>query len=365
MTAPLGLLVDSNSTPLPNVGISVDTSGVPTVQTRDSSGNQVSTPVGGSGSTPASGISPKAASTGAVGTSAAYARQDHAHPVNDGIDIGLINATQKTQIAGGATTALLNAAKTALKDPAGGADVTLGVSTFAGLGDKVSADIAGTNTSVSTGLANKMPKPTAWAASGAGGTPTLTSGTAVLGTSFVNTTPGTTTLSPNIDGIGSVNQWDELVCLTAGTYTLSPALDAAGRMAAAQFPILAGDVTTAGSSLTTTLSATAPVLSQQATNAQSGTTYTLVLADAGNNVDMSNASANTCFVPANSLVPMPIGTVVSVTMAGAGITTIAPSVAAETVTINKPAARSLSISAQLETALLQKVGTNTWRAWVN
>lgn len=61
--------------------------------------------------------------------------------------------------------------------------------------------------------------PTGWAASAGGGTPTLTSGTAVLGTAFVNTTTGTTTLSAAIDGITQVAQGDYLICLTAGTYT--------------------------------------------------------------------------------------------------------------------------------------------------
>ena len=128
MTAPNGFLVDSNSTPLPRIGISVDpTTGAPTVQTVDGGGNPVATPVGGGGGgTPASGVSPKASGAGAVGTSTAYARQDHVHPVNDGVDIGLINSTQKTQIAASATVALLNAGKTAFKDPAGGADIPFG-----------------------------------------------------------------------------------------------------------------------------------------------------------------------------------------------------------------------------------------------
>lgn len=102
----------------------------------------------------------------------------------------------------------------------------------------------------------------------------------------------------------------------------------------------------------------ASVLTTQSTNAQSGTTYTLVLADAGQNVDMSNASANTLTVPPNSSVAFPIGTLITVTMAGAGITTIAPGAG---VTFVKPAARTLAISAQYETAQLFKTATDTWR----
>src|ERR1700757_1409537 len=78
-----------------------------------------------------------------------------------------INSTQVTQVSGGATTALLNSAKTALKDPAGGADVNLGVSTFAGLTDKTTASIATTNTSVVNALATKVTTLGIFASSGA------------------------------------------------------------------------------------------------------------------------------------------------------------------------------------------------------
>lgn len=102
----------------------------------------------------------------------------------------------------------------------------------------------------------------------------------------------------------------------------------------------------------------AAVLNQQSINAQTGTTYTLVLGDAGQDVDMNNASANTLTIPPNSSVAFPVGTLITVTMAGAGITTIA---AGAGVTIVKPSARSLAISAQYETAQLFKVATDTWR----
>jgi hypothetical protein len=227
MTASKGFLVDSNSSPLKNVGLSFDASGVPMVITQDSSGNQVSTPVGGTGSTPASSVSPKAAGAGAVGTGTTYARQDHAHPVNDGVDIGLINSTQKTQIAGGGTVAVLNAGKTALKDPAGGADVNLGVSTFAGLTDKASADIVGTNTGVATALANRIPYAASWNAStnvvtGVTGLTSLANSNPGAQTAFVNTATGTTTVA-YLGSITSVNFNDEVLWNPiAGAWTLLP-----------------------------------------------------------------------------------------------------------------------------------------------
>jgi hypothetical protein len=85
--------------------------------------------------------------------------------------------------------------------------------------------------------------------------------------------------------------------------------------------------------------------------------YTLVLTDAGKQIDMSVAGANTVTIPTNANEPFEIGTVIWVCMQGAGITTInGPGV-----TLQKPAAKSLSISAQYEMARLHKVATDTWR----
>ena len=92
-------------------------------------------------------------------------------------------------------------------------------------------------------------------------------------------------------------------------------------------------------------------------NVQSGIAYTLALTDAGGNVDMTNAAANTLTIPTNAQAPFEIGNKTWVTMAGAGITTIA----GPGVTLQKPAAKSLSISAQYERAELHKVAINTWR----
>lgn len=92
-------------------------------------------------------------------------------------------------------------------------------------------------------------------------------------------------------------------------------------------------------------------------NVQTGLSYTLAAADAGGQVDMSNAAPNTCNIPTNAVVPFPLGTRIRVCMAGAGITTIA----GPGVTLVKPAARALAISAQYELADLHKVATDTWR----
>lgn len=94
----------------------------------------------------------------------------------------------------------------------------------------------------------------------------------------------------------------------------------------------------------------------QAIDAQTGTTYTLILTDQNSLVTMSNSSANTLTVPANASVAFPIGAQVTVEQTGTGITTIA---AAGGVTING-AAGVLTLGGRYAFATLTKTATNTW-----
>src|SRR6267378_3297572 len=95
-------------------------------------------------------------------------------------------------------------------------------------------------------------------------------------------------------------------------------------------------------------------------NVQTGTTYTLVLADAPNAssnqgiVTMNNGSANTLTIPANASVAFPVGTVISVIQLGAGQTTIAIT----TDTLNNPS--SVTARARYSTLVLTKVATTVW-----
>jgi hypothetical protein len=57
-------------------------------------------------------------------------------------------------------------------------------------------------------------------------------------------------------------------------------------------------------------------------NNQTGTSYTLVLTDAGKCVEGNNASAITLTIPPNSSVAFPVGTVVEVFQQGAGQITV-------------------------------------------
>jgi len=92
-------------------------------------------------------------------------------------------------------------------------------------------------------------------------------------------------------------------------------------------------------------------------NAQTGTSYTLVLSDAGKVVTMNNSSANTVTIPPNSSVAFPIGTKIMITQLGTGSTTIA---AGSGVTLNAPGSAPATINEQYGSRIIWKYDTNTW-----
>lgn len=57
-------------------------------------------------------------------------------------------------------------------------------------------------------------------------------------------------------------------------------------------------------------------------NLQTGTTYELVLADAGKIVDLTNAAAIALTIPANSAVAFPVDTRIDIHQNGAGLVTV-------------------------------------------
>lgn len=90
-------------------------------------------------------------------------------------------------------------------------------------------------------------------------------------------------------------------------------------------------------------------------NAQTGTTYTLVLADAGKLVSMTNAAANDLAVPPNSSVAFPVGSIVYILQGGAGQTAI---VEGSGVTVET--SQTLLSKGQHSMLALIKTATNTW-----
>jgi len=93
-----------------------------------------------------------------------------------------------------------------------------------------------------------------------------------------------------------------------------------------------------------------------AINAQTGTTYTTVLADDGKLITCSNASAISVTIPPNSSVAYGIGTQINIAQLGAGQVTL---VAGAGVTLNS-AGSKLKLGAQYAVATCVKTDTNTW-----
>ena len=93
-----------------------------------------------------------------------------------------------------------------------------------------------------------------------------------------------------------------------------------------------------------------------AINAQTGTTYTTVLADDGKLVTCDNAASIALTIPPNSSVAYGIGTQINIAQLGAGTVTIT---AGAGVTLNSAGAK-LKTDAQYAVATCVKTDTNTW-----
>lgn len=122
-------------------------------------------------------------------------------------------------------------------------------------------------------------------------------------------------------------------------------------------PQLGGDLDINSNNITGTgeVNITGTVVAQSTLNAQTGTSYTTVLADASKLVTLNNASAITLTIPANSSVAYPVGTKIDLAQLGAGQVTVA---GAGGVTVN--ATPGLKFIAQYSAATCIKTATDTW-----
>jgi hypothetical protein len=94
-------------------------------------------------------------------------------------------------------------------------------------------------------------------------------------------------------------------------------------------------------------------------NAQTGTTYTLVLTDNGRLVTLSNASAITVTVPTNASVAYATGAIINVQQIGAGQVTIQGDTGV-TLTSTGATATTPKTRAQYSAASIIKTGTDSW-----
>ncbi len=142
---------------------------------------------------------------------------------------------------------------------------------------------------------------------------------------------------------------------TASQWTSTNPTLAAGELGLETDTLLmkAGNGSTAWTSLAYINQYALPVLIQ---NQQTGTTYTLVLADASNKiVELSNTSAITVTVPLNSSVAYPVGSQIMLLQTNTGQVTVA---GAGGVTVNSNP--GLKLRAQWSSATLIKRATDTW-----
>ena len=97
-------------------------------------------------------------------------------------------------------------------------------------------------------------------------------------------------------------------------------------------------------------------------NAQTGTTYTFVLADAENKlVTASNASAQTYSIPTNATTAFPVGTQINLIQIGAGQVTVQATTSGTTTVVSTGAtAAAPKCRAQYSALTLVKRDTDSW-----
>jgi len=96
-------------------------------------------------------------------------------------------------------------------------------------------------------------------------------------------------------------------------------------------------------------------------NAQTGTTYTTVLADSYQMlITQSNASANAIKIPTNASVAHPVGTVITVLNIGAGLCTISAVSSGTTTILSAGSSAAAPTVAQYKSCAIIKTGTDQW-----
>lgn len=160
----------------------------------------------------------------------------------------------------------------------------------------------------------------------------------------------------------ALNTLDELAAAigddAAFSVTMTNALALKAALASPTFTGTPAAPTAAARTKTTQLATTDFAVSEVNTvaeNAQTGTTYTLVLTDAGKMVSMNNASAITLTIPTNASVAFPVGTRIDLTQLGAGQVTVSPT----GITLQSNGTKR-KLTGQYSGGTLWKRATDTW-----
>lgn len=178
------------------------------------------------------------------------------------------------------------------------------------------------------------------------------------GSTFVMQTSPTLT-TPNI-GVATATSVNGTTIPSSKTLVVTT--DKLSALAATSSSELAGiisDETGSGALVFGTSPAISDPKIAQSINAQTGTTYTFVLADQGKYITANNASAQTYTIPANASVAFPIGTSIDLIQIGAGQVTVQGN-GGVTVYSTGATAATPKTRVQYSALTCKKVATDTW-----
>lgn len=222
----------------------------------------------------------------------------------------------------------------------------------------------GTGVTTKTGTGNVVLSTSPSLTTPALGTPSALVGTNITGTATSFTSSNVTT---NANLTGDITSTGNATVIASGVIVNADVNASAGIVltklatsTSAQLATLISDETGTGK----VVFGTAPTIDSPslsyAINAQTGTTYTPVLLDAGKIITSSNASAVVITIPPNSSVAYPIGSSLTVISIGVGLTNFAQgSGVTITSTGATPTAPVLRVQHSSATAI--KTATDTWR----
>ncbi len=231
-----------------------------------------------------------------------------------------------------------------------------------------SAPVGSTYTDISTGIIYTK-TPTGWTALGSGGG----GGAVTFPLLAPDSSPGAPTYSfASIPGAGMYTQFSELCFSMGGSRQLgiggggveiyNNANVRSGSSGTPAFRVfgIAGQVGNlqewkkSDNTLLASISPEGAFI--QGINNQIGVAYTLVAADAGDLVTLTNAAAITLTVPQDSAATIPIGAYVDIAQSGAGQVTVAAGAGATL----KKSGLTFKLRAQDSRATVQKIAANTW-----
>lgn len=122
----------------------------------------------------------------------------------------------------------------------------------------------------------------------------------------------------------------------------------------------AGDVTLTGVQTLTNKTLTAPIITL-GVNAQTGTTYTFLAADAANIITANNSSAQTYSIPTNATTAFAIGTQINLIQIGTGQVTVSAATPGTTTVLSTGAtAAAPKTRARYSALTLVKAATDLW-----